>query len=257
MKQYFILLIITLSAFFNYNSFCQDVIYTKDFADTIQCEIVKDNVISLEFRYWKSSDTTLHILNASEIEYYLISDNKSADEKLKTTLDTTRLQLSDNRYLGESGKTYFYSGPTSLENILKANIKGHIELKRKIQFRYVYPSGLIVLVKYNFDVDGIGNSRVGLGGGKLKPFLVNDEIVLKDISTYSSLRIWGLLTMYPIPCSIMVLGALNDGDVEVFLPVAIASYLAGKIIYHFIANRYLRKTINRHNEIVKEMRKTQ
>ncbi|MBI5540550.1 MAG: hypothetical protein HY951_10865 [Bacteroidia bacterium] len=255
--KYFNLFVIILSICLNNNSFSQDIIYTKDFVDTIECKIVRDNIISLEFRYWNNSDTTIHVLKANEIEYYLTSEKRITDEKLKINVDTSRLQLSDYRFLGDSNKTIFYYGPTSLEEILKANIKGHIELKRKIQFRYIYPSGLIVLVKYNFDVNGIGNSRVGLGGGKLKPFLVNDKIVLKDISTYSSLRIWGLLTMYPIPCSIMLLGALNDGDVEVFLPVAIASYLAGKIIYHFIANSYLRKTINRHNDIVEEMRKTQ
>ena len=255
MKRQVFIFFLILSICINYNSYCQDIIYTKDFSDTIQCKIIKDNIISLEFRYWNSTDTSIHILKGTEIEYYLLSDKKFVNEIINANIsDSSKSPFSDNRV----NKPYSYLGPKSLEDILKANIKGHIELKRKIQFRpIVERGGFIVLVKYNFDVDGIGNSRVGLGGGKLKPFMVNDEIVLKNMYKYSDTRILGLLTMYPMPFSIMVLGIVNDAKPEIVAPIVGASYLIGKILYHFVAIKFLRKAINRHNIVVSEMRKTQ
>jgi hypothetical protein len=51
----------------------QDLIYLKDYSDTIKCEIIKDNIKNIEYRLANSSDSSIHIILTSEIEGYVLS----------------------------------------------------------------------------------------------------------------------------------------------------------------------------------------
>lgn len=59
----------------------QDLIYLKDYSDTIQCEIIKDNVKNIEYRLAFSSDSSIHIILTSEIEGYVLSQKNIENNK--------------------------------------------------------------------------------------------------------------------------------------------------------------------------------
>lgn len=69
--------IITLFLFFN-NAFSQDLIILGN-NDTIKCKIIEDKVSFLTYKLVNSSDSSIHQINQTEYDYYLIQSNNKID----------------------------------------------------------------------------------------------------------------------------------------------------------------------------------
>jgi len=68
----------------------QDIIYLKEFSDTIYCHIVKDNIKNIEYRLVFSNDTSLHVISSNDIDGYVLSQNKVNKVKKETNTLTAR-----------------------------------------------------------------------------------------------------------------------------------------------------------------------
>ncbi len=55
----------------------QDIIYLKEYSDTIYCHIISDNIKNIEYRLTNGTDTSVHVISISEIEGYVLNQNKS------------------------------------------------------------------------------------------------------------------------------------------------------------------------------------
>lgn len=78
----------------------QDIIFLKDFSDTIYCHIVKDNIKNIEYRLVSSNDTSLHVISSNDIDGYVLAQNKINTVKKDTNTLTARdsVFLKKNEY---------------------------------------------------------------------------------------------------------------------------------------------------------------
>jgi len=93
----------------------QDLIILKNFTDTIKCKIIEDKVSYLTYIKTNSSDTTLHQISQTEIEYYIIKSknnqtlsNDSMPQSISPANNEAKTNAKAPAYTSNSSKALFY-----------------------------------------------------------------------------------------------------------------------------------------------------